>query len=103
MERVCEENRGEGRDGIVVRKAEEAPGAGVYTPPVIYVTRESHVLPIPNYQSPPSHRGWGGGGGSAQSYFTPQSVRMTVTKASWGTSRSSERQSGIAPTGLEYI
>lgn len=39
---ICDENRAEGKDGIVERKDQEAPGADVYTPPVIYETCESH-------------------------------------------------------------
>lgn len=52
---IGDENRGEGKDGIVERKDQEAPGARVYAPPAIYVTCESHVLPTHNYPSPLSH------------------------------------------------
>lgn len=51
---ICDENRAEGKDGIVERKDQEAPGARVYTPPVIYVTCESRPAHT-HYRPPLSH------------------------------------------------
>lgn len=72
-------DRGEGRDGIVERRAQEAPGARVEAPPVIYVTCKSHVLPTRNCRSPLAHRR----ARSTLSLVTPKSWRSVVQLGSF--------------------